>query len=650
MSFGRNMRGFFRTCFSLNGLKTFLLGYVRPTVGLTIALWFYYHAIQPIVSSENNNLLMRWNRLKDVSLKINRTSSDSNRSPVPGNHVLWWFVSILFFEPLNVNSTLPEYEPSSAAMLDGTLRDVFVLIMYFSITFVMTWLAYYSLCSYKFRCSRPSHDSLVTPAKFDKKSGSFNSFMDTMARYFDAKPKLDDRQRCESLRSRLDIEANVFVDNFFLSSRSDSLNYNALCDVLRTFYGTSDSVDAVSQQYAFAQLLQKSNESPYQYFATLNKLGHNAYPRLSAYDRDDIIANRYMRGLIDDGLRQALLADYNADSHIKSNMYLQTKKYEGLTRTQRVGTYLPSPCPCVAAQKVVTDARIKINCSICHPITSRVPDSAASNKVVCNALSLQEQRCCYICHLPGHLRRHCPIGRDRRVMTMNTRMQSAYASSQGSCDQLNGLQRLRGYCKVNGVYSDFLADTGAERTVIHEQLIPKEHRSAIMPTGLTLLVASGIEAVLSGELDCNIQLGDTITACRVLVTRELNVNCLLGMDVLTKCPLTKGPLKALYDAVTSDLQAEVIDVSSLSNDKDKSLQSACYRTQVLTPGELSNVLKDSRVLTSKGRPHSEWYDHNEDETAPETYDLTDAELPPKVLHDVFQVVNSSDLPEPILQD
>lgn len=35
-----------------------------------------------------------------------------------------------------------------------------------------------------------------------------------MARYLDAKPKLDDRQKCESLRSRLDIEANVFVDNF----------------------------------------------------------------------------------------------------------------------------------------------------------------------------------------------------------------------------------------------------------------------------------------------------------------------------------------------------------------------------------------------------------------------------------------------------
>jgi len=88
--------------------------------------------------------------------------------------------------------------------------------------------------------------------------------------------------------------------------------------------------------------------SPYQYFAALNKLGHNAYPRLSVFDRDDIIANRYMRGLIDDGLRRAL-SDYN--SMEKSNMYMQTRKYEGFTRTQRIGTYSQAPCPCVAAQR-----------------------------------------------------------------------------------------------------------------------------------------------------------------------------------------------------------------------------------------------------------------------------------------------------------
>ena len=154
---------------------------------------------------------------------------------------------------------------------------------------------------------------------------------------------------------------------------------------------------------------------------------------------------------------------------------------------------------------------------------------------------------------------------------------------------------------MNGVYSDFLADTGAERTVIHERLVPLELKHHILPTFLTLLVASGTEVVLSGELDCDIQLGNTVTKCRALVTRELSVNCLLGMDVLTKCPLTQGPIKALYDAVTSGLQTEVSEIAV-----DTEPSSACYRVQVLTPGELSIIQKDRHVLTSKDRSYSEW--------------------------------------------
>jgi len=51
-----------------------------------------------------------------------------------------------------------------------------------------------------------------------------------------------------------------------------------------------------------------------------------------------------MRGLIDDGLRRALLSDYNPNSMEKSNMYMQTREYEGFTRTQRIGTYSLAPC------------------------------------------------------------------------------------------------------------------------------------------------------------------------------------------------------------------------------------------------------------------------------------------------------------------
>ena len=102
-------------------------------------------------------------------------------------------------------------------------------------------------------------------------------------------------------------------------------------------------------------------------------------------------------------------------------------------------------------------------------------------------------------------------------------------------------------------------------------------------------------------------------------TRDLSVNCLLGMDVLTKCPLTQGPIKALYDAVTSKLQTEVNEI-----EVDTELSSACYRSQVLTPGELSIIQQA-------------------------TYDVAEADLPNQVFHDVFQVVDACPIPEPPLK-
>ncbi len=352
----------------------------------------------PIVLNEPDNLLVRWNRLRNVSLHSEIPPPGSPRASDSDKSSSWWFISVLFHDSSR-NSTKAE---SYSTLMDSTLRDVVVLALDTILIMIMLVLAYYSVGSYKFTQPTVPHDSLVAPGKFEKKSGSFVSFLDQMNRFFLARPRLDDRQRSETLRSRLDIDANAFIDNSFLSERVEAPDYQALCTALLTYYGSGDSSDAVSQQHLFASLLQREDESPYQYFAALNKLGHNAYPRLSVFDRDDIIANRYMRGLIDDGLRRALLSDYNPNSMEKSNMYMQTRKYEGFTRTQRIGTYSLAPCPCVAAQRLVNDARIKINCSMCRPPSSK-PNIGEVGRVLSNALSLQEQRSCYKFRLPGHL-------------------------------------------------------------------------------------------------------------------------------------------------------------------------------------------------------------------------------------------------------
>ena len=95
--------------------------------------------------------------------------------------------------------------------------------------------------------------------------------------------------------------------------------------------------------------------------------------------------------------------------------------------------------------------------------------------------------------MPGHLRDQCPYGR-RRVNAMSASVVRHHAASQLASNLIRG---LRGSCKINGVYFDFLTDTDAERTIVHKSLIPEEWWNTIIPTNLTLVVALGAPLLVS---------------------------------------------------------------------------------------------------------------------------------------------------------
>lgn len=383
----------------------------------------------------------------------------------------------------------------------------------------------------------------------------------------------------------------------------------------------------------------------------LHRLGKRAFPTLSAEEREHVVVQRYCRGLNDEGLRQALTKHYQKGDFENGNMYSLTKRFERVTLSSQAGVHsaqLNVNCPCSNARTKLKDSRITVRCDVCDPPKS-LPTKRETQSVVSEALNLADQRSCYNCGLPGHLRYQCPMGK-RQSNTMSASVIKHHAASQLASDPITGLRELRGACKINGLYCDFLTDTGAERTIVHKNLIPENMWNTIIPTFLTMVVASGVETPLVGELDCNIELGGTLTRCRALVTDKLNATCLLGMDVLTRCPLTKEPIRQLYEAVLSGIRSEVDSnvVPELRNGLD---QVQCFRAQVLTP-EQSRMLRlddTQRVLVAKSKPYNYRDENRTTDSIHDDYDIRSDELPKQAFHDVFQVVGAPIAPEPLLE-
>lgn len=626
----------------LRTLRTIIVGVLWPSMILLVACIYMYYFVIAICNDEARNFLIIW---RAVMGPPPIPMGPENITKPPTLFEKLWAAFNQDQEPVNVTLF-------GLALLDllDLIKNVIALTAHIVALFIVFCAVCYAVSIFRFRCRRFTESKhLVAPGKYDGNT-SFDSFLQSLERFLDSQPKIDAVQRCEALRSRINSGANAFIDDSFLSRQLQGFaeDYSTVRDLASTFYGGNKTYDEVSQMSEFTDRLQHSSETPYQYLAVLNRLGLQSFPRLGKDDLEHIIAQRYIRGLNDVELRKALKNHYAPKDSVNGNLYELTKRFENVTMISQVGVHSARVrnCPCVAARSLVKDARITIRCDACHPPQSE-PTNTQKQTIVSEALSLADQRACYACHMPGHLRAQCPQKTDRgRVRAMSASVVRHHKASQLSCDPLRGLRELRGSCRINGVYCDFLTDTGAQRTIVQKKLIPEEMWYTILPTTLTMVMAAGAEVPLFGELDCNIELGGTLTQCRILVTDDLNATCLLGMDVLTKCPLTREPIRLLYNAVRSGLSTEVSDaVLSL---KDNVNQVPCYRTQVLTLGELDRLRQDDmcHVLVSMSKPSDYSRDENRSQHGDfdNVYEFSKSELPNKAYHDIFQVVDVPSAP------
>ena len=249
----------------------------------------------------------------------------------------------------------------------------------------------------------------------------------------------------------------------------------------------------------------------------------------------------------------------------------------------------------------------------------RFPSTYAIQSSVADDLDLSAQRQCYQCLKIGHVKRYCPLSSAKKpIQYKPVDVKPVIKSTLMSVEHV---RELYGTCKIDGVSCNYLLDTGSNRTIIHERMIPLHERVRIKPTQFNVLTATGDLANISGVKRCKLQIGNTACYGDFLVARDLCNECLIGMDILATCPLTKDSIAQLYNSINVVLSPII---NEFTFTQDHSAELPCCRIKTLSHDDYERM---------QGVETKHFARKREDD-----FNVADGELPAKVFHDVFNVV------------
>ena len=104
---------------------------------------------------------------------------------------------------------------------------------------------------------------------------------------------------------------------------------------------------------------------------------------------------------------------------------------------------------------------------------------------------------------------------------------------------------ITGSCMLDGQSTHFMMDTGANKTVMDVKLLNEDQRKEIRHVPFTVILADGSRVPAMGLRKSLIKLGPHELEVDVLVTENLHEGCLLGIDFLARCPMTKDLIEQL---------------------------------------------------------------------------------------------------------
>jgi len=411
------------------------------------------------------------------------------------------------------------------------IRTFFILLALISFIYLIFALIFRMLN--KMFKSRKSHT--MAPERFDGNQNA-RAWMESIEYYITQEEITNNVDKCATVLSRLSNEVKSVVVRFEKEAKSD---FKRLRNAFIKIYGGQKRTQA-EYNLAFSSLVQGEKESLYHYYSELSRLADKAFHGLSNKTKTKYVDERFMLGIGNDALRTKLM---------------ETCKFSNFFDK-------------IFAGKSVLDKALEL-------------DEIYGSKKVKDINLIQRSRKAdgatvfYGCGERGHYRNKCPGARSNQSQSNQDQEYKSTANNQGVQSKQNQTDHVKiravkvseemtGYCNVDGSICKFLADTGAQRTVIDVSVLGNTNN--ISPCLFKIILADKSEATVLGVKKCSITLGYHTVQVEAIITKNVSHNCLLGLDFLNKCPTTKVHLDGLQDVINETKSSGVNNMATDDNE------------------------------------------------------------------------------------
>ena len=364
-------------------------------------------------------------------------------------------------------------------------------------------------------------------------------------------------------------------------NRKPNATFNEIKEVLKKLYGRETRYN--DPLVEFASRKQRPNENIYNYLCELERLAGTAYPEQDEPVLEPLIVDRFIRGIHDMKIKQELcrppmcnnlsqvltkayeleeafskcenptppsiLSERNnqvSNNHVRFEDQTQTRDDPSLAWCTRCTHHRHLIKDCF---RTANNSRTQQNFETQVRAVNKHNRWGKSNKNRKNMVHVEDIR--NVASEPT------PIDPIQQPLTsVSIDAEEAILEKKGGFEQTSTNNEemlddsIEGTCLINELPITFTIDTGAQITVISENVYNAlSNPSPLEKVPNLISGAGGAGLEVLGKTYAQLRIGEAAIFTFLVVIKDLVSDCLLGMDLLLQFPYFKQPLNQLKDAV-----------------------------------------------------------------------------------------------------
>lgn len=352
-----------------------------------------------------------------------------------------------------------------------------------------------------------------------------------------------DEEKVTLLLQKLGTDENTKYANLILPKKPEEVSFEETISTLSKIFDKRDSL--FHSRYKCLNIQKAEAEDYLEYACTVNCLCESF--KLNEISADQFKCLIFVQGLTaprDKDIRSRILTIMEADPNItlqkvteecqrlinikKDNTRIEEKNIFKVQQVKRQGTTRKSRFQEHRILKGYKDPKLKCKC--CGSLRHNNKTCWFRNKI------------CYECGLRGHKGTYCAQKKRQGTDNVNTlRM-----NKEKSCERRKYVD-----VRINGHLVTLLLDSGADISIINEDIWKRIGRPELTKTRKTARSVCGKRLEFKGELKCKVTFANQTHKSKVYVVPGKNT-CLFGVDWIVLFNLWEKPINSFCNVLTAE--------------------------------------------------------------------------------------------------